>query len=553
MNRAHRIWHIGIFALFLALLLSCRLLYWQLLWEEGAATAVAVSSGEGEEQPPGPPTVPPSATDSADPHASLVSPATGTPSPSPQPTATTRPSPSPTPTVDPATIPRGTIYDRNGRALAYDLHRDGNTLLRFYSEPSLAHVVGYLSGARRGVSGIEAAYDETLLRIDESSTPAHGSDLLLTIDSRIQRAAAEALTGTAGAIVVLNSDTGAVLAMASSPTFDPNRILEPDYLTLLENCAAGLDCRQPLLNRATQGLYPPGSTWKTVTLMAALDSGQVSADTVFDFGEPLRDENGQIYYVYRVDGFSIHDPNHTESRLTLQRSYAVSANAAFAQMGDEMPPEVMLAYAARLGFGRDEAPPLPIEASAARLARNPQALHTDNPLRASTAIGQGELLASPLSLALVTAAVVNEGDVPDPYLVGAVRTPAGVVREVADGGVWIEDAVQPQTAALVRDMMIEVVRSGSGGQAQVPGLTVGGKTGTAQVGGDSQPHAWFTGFVEDGSGHTLVITVLVENGGSGSQVAAPLFAQVADIAIYHANERVEEIVPEPTSLPANGE
>jgi len=105
----------------------------------------------------------------------------------------------------------------------------------------------------------------------------------------------------------------------------------------------------------------------------------------------------------------------------------------------------------------------------------------------------------------------------------------------------------------VREMMIEAVRSGSGFRAQVPGLTVGGKTGTAQVGGDNLPHAWFTGFVEDGGGQTLVITVLIENGGSGSRVAAPLFSRVADVASNHAGEPVEEIVPEPAAVPANDE
>lgn len=551
MNRARRIWHIGIFAMALALLLSGRLIYWQLFWEEGIGTAVGTAPEEEDTPDPVAGTAVPSPAATQEPQATPTSPETRTPTPSPQPTATA--TPSPTATVDPATIVRGTIYDRHGRALASDLQREGDIPLRFYREPSLAHVVGYLSGARRGVSGIEAAFDETLLGIGGDAAADRGTDLYLTIDSRIQRVAAEALAGTAGAIVVLDPQSGAVLAMASTPTFDPNQILDPAYLASLQNCDGNVDCRQPLLNRATQGLYTPGSTWKTVTLMTALDTGQVSAGTVFDFGEPRRDENGQIYYVYTVDGFSIRDPNHPESRLTLPRSYAVSANAAFARMGDEMPPEVMLDYAARLGFGREEAPPLEIEAGAARLAREPQALFTDNPLRATTAIGQGELLASPLTIALMTAAAVNGGDVPDPYLVDTIQTPAGATRELEGGGVWIEDAIRPETAGLVREMMIEAVRNGSGFRAQVAGLTVGGKTGTAQVGGDNLPHAWFTGFVEDGGGQTLVITVLIENGGSGSRVAAPLFSRVADVAINHAGEPVEEIVPEPTPPPANGE
>jgi peptidoglycan glycosyltransferase len=336
--------------------------------------------------------------------------------------------------------------------------------------------------------------------------------------------------------------------MASSPTFDPNRILDPDYIRELESCDGSVNCRQALFNRAAQGWYTPGSTWKTVTLIAALETGQVTPETEFDCGPPLRDENGRIYYVYTVDGFSIKDPNHRERRLDLVRSYAISANAVFARIGDEMPPDVMIKYAARLGFGRQDGGLLPIgiDASAARLAINPQELYTNNPLRASTAIGQGELMASPLSMALMTAAVVNDGDIPIPHLVQSVKDPSGNLLAGEPIGYWINDTMRPETGELVRELMIQVVRNGSGARANVSGFVVGGKTGTAQVGDDLAPHAWFTGFVQ-GDERAIVMTVIIENGGEGSRVAAPLFAQVADVAMRHLGEPVEEIVPEPTT------
>jgi len=450
----------------------------------------------------------------------------------------------PTPTIDLGAITRGTIYDRNGRRLAYDLEDRGGNPLRFYTEPSLAHVVGYLSGLRIGVTGIEKTYDRTLLGLDQLertvTQPVRGNDVYLTIDSYTQRAAAQALTGQAGAIVVLDARSGAVLAMASSPTFDPNRILDPSYTRELENCDGSTNCRQAMFNRAAQGSYTPGSTWKTVTLIAALETGQVTRETVFDFGPPLRDRNGQIYYVYTVDGFSIVDPNHQEQQLNLARCYAVSANAAFARIGDEMPADILIDYAARLGFSRRDGspPPIEIDASAARLSTNPQSLYTDNPLRASTAIGQGELLASPLSLALVTMAVVNDGEVPAPHLTLSVVDPAGRLLISEPSGYWLKGTMRPETAALVRELMVQAVRSGTGVRANMSGFVVGGKTGTAQVGDGAAPHSWFTGFVGDGE-RTVAIAVIVENGGAGSLAAAPLFAHVADAAMRHLGERVE--------------
>ena len=518
MSREQRIWNLGTIAILLILLLSWRMVYWQVAGIPGAEAVVSAQTTPTVTTAAAPtPTAPPNAT-----------------FPVPSAVATPAPSPSPSPTLDLATITRGTIYDRNGQRLAFDQTNNAGNLVRFYAQPSLAHVIGYLSGVRRGVAGIEQALDDMLLGLTPATggPPGQGHDVYLTIDGRIQAAAMQALSNKIGAVIVMDAPTGAILALANSPTYNPNQILDPNYLQQLENCT-GANCNYPLFNRATQGLYVPGSTWKTVTLIAALDTGQVTPDTVFDFGAPLRDGNGNLYYVYTVDGFAVVDPNHPEQQLNLVRSYAVSANAAFARIGDEMPPEVMLEYAYRLGFSRNgEAPPIEIGASAARLAVNPQTLLTDNPLRAVTAIGQGELLASPLSIALMTAAVVNNGDIPRPHLVLSVANSSGVELVGEPGGYWIEDVMKPETAEQVRQMMIEVVQNGSGYQARVSGAVVGGKTGTAQLSDNQLPHAWFTGFVQM-NGRTLVITVLIEHGGEGSQAAAPLFAQIAWTAMQY--------------------
>jgi peptidoglycan glycosyltransferase len=453
-----------------------------------------------------------------------------------------------------ASIRRGTIYDRNGRALAYE-PPEGTGSVRVYAEPSLAQTVGYVSGLRIGVTGVEASYNDALLGIDRPANWVNeqlrrhitGSDVYLTVDSYVQQAVAQALGDRAGAVVALDVHTGAVLAMVSSPRFQPNRILEQGYAQgLVKACDDAPGCRNPFLNRATQGRYTPGSTWKTATLAAALDTGQVTPQTVFDFGDPHHDASGRVYYVYPVDGFLIEDPNHTERKLDLQGAFVHSANAAFARIADEMDPATFVAYGTRFGFSRDgdEAPPIEIAASASQLARDPGELYTNDVLRASTGFGQGELQATPLGMALLAAGMVNGGDIPKPHLVQAVRAPSGRLLQGEPRGAWIRNAVRPATAQMVRDMMIAVVQEGSGAPAAVPGLTVGGKTGTAQVGGQAAPHAWFIGFAQEGN-RAVAIAVLVENGGSGSQVAAPIFRQVAEAAVRHLGEPVKEIVPAP--------
>jgi peptidoglycan glycosyltransferase len=435
-----------------------------------------------------------------------------------------------------ATVTRGTIYDREGRALAYDAP-EGRT--RVYTEPSLAHSVGYVSGLRLGVTGIEASENRTLLGLDRPDSqlmealhrPITGSDVHLTIDLELQQVAAQALGGRPGAVVALDGHSGAILAMVSAPGFDPNRILEDGY-------SAGVlaQGQNAFLNRATQGLYVPGSTWKTVTLIAALDSGQVSPATVFDFGDPVTDAQGRRYYVYEVDGFLIEDPNHEERTLDLRGTYVRSANAAFARMADEMVPATFVQYAQNLGFGRGEPPPIEIAAVPSQLAGDVAALETNNVLRASTGFGQGELLVSPLSMALLAASVVNAGDVPEPHLVQAVRSPSGVPLQVDVRRNWIRNAMRPATARTVHDMMVAVVASGQARDAAVPGATVGGKTGTAQLGGSLSPHAWFIGFVET-EARAVAIAVVVEQGGGGGTVAAPIFGQVARAAVSQVGGR----------------
>ncbi|MBE0696811.1 MAG: penicillin-binding protein 2 [Anaerolineaceae bacterium] len=432
-----------------------------------------------------------------------------------------------------STIKRGTIFDREGNILVDDQGISGD-YERIYRDPSLAHVLGYTSALRTGVSGLEETYNDTLFGYNRPETEIdrmlhrsyEGSDLVLTIDPDIQRASTEALAGRAGAVVVLDGKTGAVLALTSAPTYDPNRLLEEGYISTLSQGA--------LINRATQGLYTPGSIWKTVTMIAALDTGQATPETVFDFGEPRVGEDGSIYYVYEVDGGVIPDSNHKERQLDLTMSYAYSANAAFAKLGDEMNPDVLIDYASRLGFSaKDYTSRFPFELPVGepQLANDVNSIRNNNLLRASTGFGQGELLTTPINMAMVVESILNNGSIPLPYFVESILAPGGrVIRKQANKH-QVPGIMKAETARQAKEIMTAMVQKLAGGESFIgyKDVVMGMKTGTAQVGGDLLPHSWLIGFAEKGS-RSVVVVVFLEHGG-GSHAAIPFFQQVSRAAI----------------------
>jgi peptidoglycan glycosyltransferase len=514
MNLERRVWIIAHVLVILMLLVSLRAAYWQ-LWRGLALDPVALDPVEAAKvyaelrgQP-----VPGSAETS-----SLV----GLPQPVIQRTM-----------YQLARIQRGKIYDRNGVVLAEDTGTPGD-FTRVYAEPSLAHTVGYVSALRTGITGLEATYNRQLLGLDRPDMeiarmlhrPIRGSDLVLTIDVDLQRATVRALGGQPGAAIVLDGKTGAVLAMVSNPGINPNRINDPDYMASLEGSTA-------LLNRATQGLFTPGSTFKTVTLIAALDTNEANMNTVFDYGQPRVGNDGRMYYVYSVDGFDIVDPNHKQDRLNLADSFAYSANAAFAKLADQMPPEVLIDYGQRLGFSTPDYSrrfPLELQVSVPQLANDVDSLRTNNVLRASTGFGQGELLTTPLNLAMVIQSVINDGSIPVPYFVESIRTEEGNIIQIRPSRHLVRGVMSVKTAREVRQIMIGAIDHFQIGQNLVPGAISGGKTGTAQLGGEQDPHGWLMGFSEK-DGKVVVICVLQEGATGGSAQALPVYSEIAKAAL----------------------
>jgi peptidoglycan glycosyltransferase len=429
-------------------------------------------------------------------------------------------------------IVRGRILSRDGMELARSQVDDKGYVKRLYPYPALAPVVGYAS-ARYGTGGIEAAANAAL-RGQEGATladtlrrqllhePTIGNDVVLTIDSRLQKVADEALGQASGAVVVLDPRNGEVLAMASHPYFDPNH-LEADWDSLRA------DPTSPLLNRATQGLYAPGSTFKTVTLAAALDRG---LDTTTVFTYTLHPPDAQHHGWWHVNEFNILCQNHptNNSPFDLASAYAWSCNIAFAEIGLRLGHNDYVEYARRFGLGS----PLPLE-----IPVEPSLLfHTPDYFTggerfyalASTAFGQGELAVTPLQMALIAATVANDGVAMTPHLVSKVRTADGVVLRTTAPRPW-RTAVGRQAALTTKSIMVNSVDSGWARVAAIKGVQVGGKTGTAETGDSRQPpHSWFIGFAP-ADNPRFAIAVLKEFAGYGSEEAAPVGKKVLEAAL----------------------
>ena len=451
-------------------------------------------------------------------------------------------------------LPRGTIFDSQGQVLARSEVIDGLSR-RIYTDPAFTHVIGY-SSLRYGSTGLERAFEDILvgqtdpnpireLVSDVLAREPEPRDLTLTIDRRLQDFAAAELGADAGAVVALDPRTGAILAMASTPTFDATPISgDPDVaqepMDALRN-----DPAEPLLARARQGTYVPGSIMKVFTGAAALDAGVITPETTFE-DQPRQEREGFV-----VDGFTVreHDLGNIQPALwPLSESLQVSSNIFFAHVGLELGGEAFLDHARRFGFCA------PLEIGDAERALSVAPSYVTAPAEgdcapfegdvelASASFGQGRTAVTPVQMALVAAAVAAEGVMPHPYVVRDVRTHAegdtpteDVLDTLGSGGGT--RVVSSEAAAATRSAMVDAVNGELGrafaGQGDITlygiaGSRSAGKTGTAQLGGEGAPHSWFIGFApaQDDATPQIAIAVLVEAGGSGSGRAAPIAGRV---------------------------
>ena len=328
----------------------------------------------------------------------------------------------------------------------------------------------------------------------------------------------EQLAGNCGSVVALDPRTGALLVSASRPTFDPN--LVENNFAAINNIRASCSPAAPLLNRATDGLFTPGSTFKVVTASAALDTGTFTPESRFD------DPGYCIEYGKKVRNAGNPEAPETFGSVNLITGLEHSINSVFCNIGKALGAGRILGYAKRYGFYED--PPLETpgnERAPSGLYHGPKLFRPTDPATqvdpGRLAFGQEALLATPLQMAMVAAGVANQGVVMKPYVVGRVTGPSGGVLTRTHPH-KLRRAISPRTSQELTSMMVGAVQSGTGTAAQIPGIQVAGKTGTAETGVAGRYTSWFICFAPAYHPRVAVAVVLENQTGFGGQVSAPI-------------------------------
>ena len=428
--------------------------------------------------------------------------------------------------------PRGTIISADDQILAVSKpSHDEYKLQREYPLGALtSQIVGYQSLVV-GTTGLEQTYNDVLMGQGRSNLGLRDvvdflrgtkrvGNLRTSLRVDVQLKAKEILGEQKGSVVVIKPDTGEIVAMYSNPTFDPQPLaghatgLVQKYFDVLK---AAPD--NPALPRSYREIYPPGSTFKVVTTTAALDTHPETIDRVFPTNRALTVPQSDR----AIANFGGHSCGGD-----LTAVFTNSCNTAFAQLGldlgNDFPPAMQR-------FGIYDAPPLDV-APGTVASTGPAFNSFDNnkPRFALAGIGQGDVATTPLQMALVAAGIANGGVVMKPHVGLAVTDDQGRQRRPIKPQVW-RRATSLATATTVRDLMVEVVQHGTGTAAQIPGITVAGKTGTAQTGANDFPHAWFVAFAP-AEKPRYAIAVIVEHGGNiggdatGGHLAAPIAQKI---------------------------
>lgn len=423
-------------------------------------------------------------------------------------------------------IKRGSIITADGLTLAESIQQADGTYARSYPNGNLAaHVVGYYS-QQYGTMGIENTQNDTLTGSKDYSSWQNalnslagisepGNSVQLTIDSRIQRAAEQALAGRVGAIVALDPRSGAVLAWASAPTFDNTNI---QAAIEAANASGGADTS--MYDRATLALYTPGSTFKVLTLASALENGLATLDTTYD--SPGRMEIGG------ADVVSIGERGH--GKISLAKAFALSSNTVFGQVADGLGAEKLVATARAFGYGQQ----LGLDfTTAASVMPNPEEM-TEWELAwagAGQPVGQGHTpgpQATVMQNALMAATIANNGIAMNPYVVSQILAPDGTVLKTTRGH-SLGQSVGSGTAEQVKQAMLDVVQNGTGSAAAIAGVKVAGKTGTAET-NNANANSTFVGFAPYDT-PTVAIAVVIEQNAKGEESAAAVGGQVLRAAL----------------------
>ncbi len=420
---------------------------------------------------------------------------------------------------------RGTISTEDGVVLAKSVLQTDGTYERVYPAGTLAsHVVGYASQTY-GTAGIEASCNDTLkgernfsswMDVINNATgnTTAGNDVKLTINSKIQKAAEKALKGYKGACVVLDPETGAVLAMASSPTYSNSDV---------ESLLSGSDSESSLYNRATQALYAPGSTFKIVSLATAFENNTADEDTKYDSPATISIGNADVTNMHK----------RSYGEITLARATELSSNTVFGQLGAKIGPQKLVEGSEAFGFNDSLDFDLPLAKSLMPDASEMTEWETAW-AACGMPVGEHTSAAGPqatvLQMAMVGSAIANDGVIQEPHLVDSVYSPTGECSWTATTQAYAK-ACSAETANRVKKVLEGVVKNGTGTSAQISGTTIAGKTGTAET-GKSKDDSWFVG-MGPSSDCKAVIAIVLEESGSG--VACARSNEVMKTALEEQN------------------
>jgi penicillin-binding protein A len=437
------------------------------------------------------------------------------------------------PLLEQQQIKRGRILAADGTVIARSVPKGHGSALRYvrrYPEGSLyGHPIGY-SFVQQGDSEFEQFHNDELVGNESEFSSIlgqlggrnqEGDDIVTNLDPTAQRVALEDLEEAGfGAVVAIEPQTGRVRVMASNPPYDPNRV--PYELTRLnEN-----ELEAPLLNRASQGQYPPGSTFKVVTAAAGLDSGTITPETAFAAPSPLEVEGQPLE----------NDFDESFGPIALDTALTQSVNTWFAQLGEKLGQHTLFEYMDRFGFNSTPAIDLPEDqVYASGVFGNGHLLGPNDPVDvARVAFGQERLAVTPLQVAEVAAAVANGGKLMKPQIWSRVVDPDGRVVKRLDPSQYSQP-ISAETAAELNTAMQGVVSEGTGTNAEIPGITVAGKTGTAETpynescgGGSEENQAWFMGFAPADDPKIAIAATVECTTLFGNDVAAPIFRDVAE-------------------------
>ncbi|MDQ4132674.1 MAG: penicillin-binding protein 2 [Actinomycetota bacterium] len=431
--------------------------------------------------------------------------------------------------------PRGVIQTADGRVLAVSNPTEGEfKRLRTYPEgPLFAHITGFFSFSF-GSEGVERTYNGELTGRDQELRFDRIGDMLLqedqsanvtlTIPYDLQKVATDALGSTPGAVVALDPRSGAVLAMADFPSYDPNLLSGHDQAAVRRAWdTLNADRTKPLLPRAYRERYPPGSSFKVITAAVGLATGVVTVDRPVYPTLTALPVPGSPQPIGNFGGASCGG--------NLPQVMRVSCNTAFAQMGLDEGAERLSSGARNFGF--DQVPPIDLPFGVASVFPPAGAFARDKPALAKSAIGQQDVAATPLQMAMVAAGIANNGVVMAPHVMSEVRDSEGEVLERFEPRPWLT-AVPAGAARTTAEMMVGVVEGGTGRAAAIPGVRVAGKTGTAQTSGD-RLHVWFIGFAP-AENPQIAVAVMLENQPvsddvTGGRLAAPIAKAVMQAAL----------------------